>query len=144
MRLRRTAHTPTLASWPERTGRARVLVEDTDPASAWAAQHLLERQGYDVAVCGGPEALGGCPLVEEGCCPLAQDADVVFTSLRLSRPGNRQVVEAVAARWPDRPLIVEATRPDADTHADLLDGCRLLVAPVTSKAVEREVGAALA
>lgn len=143
MHLRRRRRKRAPGEWPERQGRARVLVEEADPASGWAVQKLLQNEGYDVAVCGGPEILGRCFLVEDGRCPLAEGADVVLNSLSLSQPDRREVVEALRARLPGTPVIVGVPQPQAAKHAALLEGCRLMVFPPASGTIKREVRGAL-
>lgn len=144
MHLRRRRGKRAPGEWPERQGRARVLVEEADPASGWVVEKLLQNEGYDVAVCGGPEILGRCFLVTDGRCPLAEGADVVLNSLSLSQPDRREVVEALRARLPDTPVIVGVPLPQAAKHAVLLEGCRLMDFPPTSGTIKREVHEALA
>ena len=143
MHLRRRRWERAPGEWPERQARARVLVEEADPASGWAVQKLLQNEGYDVAVCGGPEVLGRCFLVEDDRCPLAEGADVILNSLSLSQPDRREVVEALRARLPGTPVIVGVPQPQAAEHAALLEGCRLMVFPPDSGTIKREVRGAL-
>lgn len=142
LRQRREKRGP--GEWPGRQGRTRVLVEEADPALGWAVQKLLQNEGYDVAVCGGPEALGRCFLVEDGRCPLAEGADVILNSLSLSQPDGREVVAALRARLPGTPIIVGVPQPQAANHAALLEGCRLMAFPPTSGTIKREVRGVLA
>lgn len=143
MCLRRRTEEGSPGEWSPRRGRGRVLVEEPDRAVAWATERLLEREGYDVAVCGGPAVIGRCPLVEDGACPLAEGADVVLNDLSLVRQGDRAVILAIRARLPETPLIVEAPGPRAAANVDLLEGCTLLASPVSAEMIRREVGGAL-
>ena len=144
MHLRRRRRKRAPGEWPERQGRARVLVEEADPASGWVVEKLLQSEGYDVAVCGGPEILGRCFLVEDGRRPLAEGADVVLNTLSLSQPDRREVVEALSVRLPGTAVIVGVPLPQAAEHAVLLEGCRLMDFPPTSGTMKREVREALA
>lgn len=143
MCLRRRIEDGAPGDWLPRRGRARVLVEEADPAVGWATERVLEREGYDVAVCGGPAVIGRCPLVEDGACPLAEGADVVLNDLSLARVDDREVLVAIKARLPQTPLLVEAPRPRAARNAEVLAGCRLLASPVTAEMIRREVARAL-
>ena len=46
-------------TWPDSHDRPRVLVEHADGAVRAMAERYLSREGYQVATCGGPPALGG-------------------------------------------------------------------------------------
>jgi DNA-binding NtrC family response regulator len=120
-------------SWPERAGRPRVLVEDHDGATRTASIAILQRAGYDAAGCPGPAELAGgrCPLVDSGKCALAQDADAIVCSLRLSARANADVLRAHRRAHPSVPVIVEVTGPQAKALGHLLDGCRQVAFPFT-------------
>lgn len=131
--------------WPTRSGRARVLVEDADGASQWAVRGILAQARYDVAVCDGPERLPKhrCPLVTDGRCSLAEGADVVLNSLPLTHEPNRDLLDALRARLPETPVIVEETRLRASRYQDAMGGCRLLPAPTNGRAILTAVDATL-
>lgn len=101
-------------SWPEPTGAPRILVENPDPAMAWANARELDRAGYQVVTCLGPEGapdlfpFGRCRLVDRGVCPLAEDADVVVFGLRFGHDRSRGVFRALRAAHPGLPICVEA------------------------------------
>jgi hypothetical protein len=136
----------TAGHWPDRAdGRARVLVEESDGAQAWATQQLLERHGYDVAVCEGPMGHGGapCPLVRTGQCPLAEGADVILNGFSLSNRENREVMKALRRRVPATTTIVEVPLPEARRRADLLEGCRVAAQPLSPQRLLVEVDRAL-
>ena len=136
-------------SWPQRSGRARVLVES--PHDDYRSEHalVLETAGYDVAVCSGPthsaqEGPGcGCPLVVEGRCALVDGADVVISSTRLT--DGRDIVEHLTARS-SAVVVVEGAAPDLERDRDVLRDARLLPLPVNThdllRAVEDAVGGA--
>src|SRR5579875_3713802 len=87
----------------------RVLVEAQDGAEALARVHVLESHGYDAVWCPGPHRPDGadCPLVRGDGCPLADEVEVVVSSLDLEEPGTRKVLEAMAREHPELPVIVE-------------------------------------
>lgn len=125
--------------------RPTVLVESEDGAVQWAAQRALERQGYDVLVCGGPKNLPRhhCPLVTSGYCPLVERADVIFNTLPLADLRNLAVVEALKREATGTPVIVEVACPSVERQAEALSGCRVLFSPVGSAELVEEVRAAL-
>jgi CheY-like chemotaxis protein len=106
------------AAWPERAGRARVLIEDSDGGTSAAARQILQKAGYDVAVCCGPEYLSDrrCPLVADGTCAAAAGADVILCSLRLGMPENAAVVRALRAQHPSTPIVISVTEPRPDSR----------------------------
>jgi len=84
--------------WPERSGRARVLIEHPDPATVWAEAEAMRDAGYDVAVCAGPTRASdrtskptACPLLVDGRCALVDHAVVVESPVTEGR-----LLEAVA------------------------------------------------
>jgi CheY-like chemotaxis protein len=108
-----------------------VLIEDPDGAVRSSAARFLQREGFDVAVCAGPEAMEGssCPEVSDGACPLVEDADLVYTSLRWSRPDGREVLRAHRRCYPETPVVVEICQPQAAQVGELLDGCHVVHVP---------------
>jgi CheY-like chemotaxis protein len=133
-----------LPTWPERSGKVRVLVEDDDGATGMAAVNILKDEGYDAMTCGGPAELSGgrCPLVDRGRCGLVGGADVVVCSLRLSSSDNAEVLRAVKRLHPTTPIVVEVTEPQATALGHLLDGCEKVAFPFTRKPLLRAVSAA--
>lgn len=133
-------------SWPPRTGRPRVLLEDPDGAILAVTESFLSREGFDVATCSGPEEMGrrSCPLVSQGRCELVEEADVVYTSLRWSYPESRDVLQALRARHPRTPVVVEMTQPQVERFRDLLQGCYLVWVPAGREATVAAIRRALA
>jgi hypothetical protein len=125
--------------------RPRVLIENSDYGTAYAAERILERRGYEVSVCGGPDHLRGrrCPLVAEGRCELVDDADVVVHGLDPDRPDHRAVLAALREERPSVPIVAEMTAAAAERHADLLEGCTVVSFPVTTEPLRAAVRTAI-
>ena len=126
--LRRT-RTLEPGAWAEDRGRPRILVEDPDGAVRTASQHILERAGYEVVTCAGPEPGRRCAEVAAPGCALLRDADVVYTSLDWHRPEHREVLRAQRAHHPDLPVVVEISRPEGAKQPELLAGCEVVHLP---------------
>ncbi|HEX9681738.1 MAG TPA: hypothetical protein VGA13_01530 [Acidimicrobiales bacterium] len=122
-----------------------VLIEESDPAVRWAESELLKRDGYDVVTCAGPDDLprGVCPLVRDGHCDLAENADVIVHNLRQRLLGNRQVLDALREHVPDTPVIVEATQPEMRDDPDRFAGTIVVRFPVSSSSLRSAVAGAL-
>ena len=133
-------------SWSPRTGRPRVLLEDPDGAILAVTDSFLVGEGFDVATCGGPEAMGrrSCPLLSQGRCDLVEQADVVYTSLQWHHAQSRDVLQALRARHPRTPVVVEMTQPHVERFRDLLQGCYLVRVPAGRKAKVAAIRRALA
>ena len=123
----------------------RVLLEVDDGAEAFARLRVLERAGYHVSWCPGPDGhpTRRCPLVTEGSCPLADDADVVVTALRLHHDSTREVLGALARAKPELPVVVEATAPSAKRWAAAVGDRPVVYAPTSSTELVAAVGEAL-
>lgn len=126
--------------------RPRVLLETPDPGDAFACWRILERNGYEVSWCPGPDGSppGTCPLVTSGQCALAGDADVIVSSLGLRRSSARCVLGALRRRLPDTPVIVAATASASHQWVPLLAGRRTLRLPMTAPALLASVEEAVA
>lgn len=119
-----------------REGPLRVVVEDADGAAPWAWRRVLERAGYMVATCGGPDANGGmCRLVDTGRCELVEGADVILYNLNASHAANASVLDVLRERAAHVPTIVVMPEPDIPRHRERLLGCVVLLAPPTASAV---------
>lgn len=142
--LRRT-RTLEPGAWAEGEARPRVLVEDPDGAVLAASRRILEREGFEVATCAGPEPGHRCPEVTSAGCPLMQGVDVIYSSLDWHEPEHREVLEAQRAHHPGVPVIVEIARPQAAHEEALLEGCEVVHMPadgaVMVAAVRRALGA---
>ncbi len=132
--------------WPGRMDwRARVLVENSDPATGYAMQKLLTDEAFDVQYCGGPDHLRRhrCPLVTQGKCSLVEGADVVVHSLNLDRADQAAVLRGIREVHPDTPVVVEVPTPVLEKHADLLEGFTIVPMPATSTSLVNAVRHAL-
>ena len=129
-------------AWSRSGGTAaKVLIEYEDYGVAFAAERLLDRHGYSVAVCGGPKHLRGrrCPLVTSGECSLVDRADVVVHGLDLECGANRAVLETIRRTRPERRVVVEAAESARVDSRQLLDGCEVVSFPMHSNALVQAV-----
>jgi hypothetical protein len=129
--------------WPWR-GARRVLVEHPDREAGLALASALRGAGYAVAVCPGPESPDPCPLAGDEGCAAAHDADAVFFSLGLGSPAAREVLRALTTSLEDAPILVAATRDEADEWRELVRGCTVVSPSVPPYQLVRLVDAALA
>ena len=106
----------------------RVLVEHRDEAAGLALASSLREAGYAVAVCPGPDKAERCPLAGRRSCVTTNN--VIVSSLDLDRPEAREAVQALRARCPNTPLIVEVA-PGKEAGWDFLAGCDLVVSPIS-------------
>lgn len=101
------------ANWPRLTEgseeKLRVLLEVKDPAEAWSYWRLLGSHGYDVSWCSGPTATHACVLVEDGHCPLLDEADFVVTALKPGDEYDRPVLEHLHDQDCMKPIIAVGT-----------------------------------
>jgi hypothetical protein len=138
-RLRRRQRCIEPGEWPERSGRARVLIEHPDGMALWTEAEALREAGYDVAVCKGPsEEAGACPLLAEGRCALADEADLVVTTPSLQ--DGRRIVAALAER--PAALVVEGPRNALALGGYRVDGATVPY-PLTTEALVAAVGETL-
>jgi hypothetical protein len=118
----------------------KVLLEYPDYATPSVLASVLADEGYRVAVCEGPgDAPGTCRLLNDNACPLAEDADVIFNGLGLGAEEHRRILAELRATYPDTPVVVETTEPDAAAHTELLAGCTLSGSPLTSDRLRRSI-----
>lgn len=114
--------------------RPRVLVEHADGAMRWAAERVLRRHGYDVAVCGGPDDNGGpCPLVVRGDCELVEGADVIVNCFDLDERRNRDVVSSLHDVTSETAVVLSVPRYQAAAHPELADGCEVVPPVLTTE-----------
>lgn len=74
-------------TWTWKSGSPRVLLECAPHDSPDIIAEVIRREGYEVAVCTGPDQSHPCDLLEHGSCALVGDADVVVNLLG-SQTGN--------------------------------------------------------
>jgi DNA-binding response OmpR family regulator len=125
-------------------GRPRVLIEHPDESVGLELASILRTAGYAVAVCPGPERAEHCPLTGPEGCAVAHGADVVVSSLGVSRPEAREVLVALRERCPATPIVVVASPEDEDEWQDLPGECELIASPVVPEELVTCVRGALA
>lgn len=133
---------PSVPEWSnERTG-TRVLLEVPDPLVRDSLERDLAARGYQVLACGGPslEPDEGvtCPVLRQERCPAVSGADVVVSTMSLTRPITRLIQRRVA-RYGHPPLILAAPEHVVDTHGDGMTPYQVF--PVAPEAVARMVEA---
>jgi hypothetical protein len=120
--------------------RVRVLLECQHTDSPAIIASVIERDGYAVRTCAGPDA-GRCELVAHGHCGLVEGADVVVNLLRDPVEGPR-IADAVASRRRPPALVVERPRPKpGEVLPD--DGATVVHPPVTRAALTAAIDEAL-
>lgn len=122
--------TVTLTPQPWRWSRPRVLVEHPDETVGLEIAGALRLAGYAVAICGGPQQPGQCPLADSDGCPAAQDADLVVSCLGYESEAAREVLRALRVRCPRVPLVVELPLEPAGVR-EVAEGCHAIAAPAT-------------
>lgn len=125
------------AAVPDRHGPPwRLLVESPDPGLAISNFDAFRDAGFDVTVCGGPDAHAGeCPVVRGEPCPLMAGADIVLFDLdgdpprrsEVLAPRRSQVLAAMRANRPGLPIVVMSAAAAPETAS----GCRT-IRPTTS------------
>ena len=110
----------TTASWPPDDDRPRVLVEVA--GRRWAGERAAERAGVATVMCSGPAGRKrhGCPVLEGGHCPLADDADAIIVLLDPDDERTTTLVDAHRRAVPGRPVLVRRSVRDDQGGAD---GC---------------------
>lgn len=130
-------------SWgDEDDERVRVLIECQHTDSPAIIASVIERDGYAVRTCEGPDA-GRCELVEHGHCGLVDGADVVVNMLRDPVEGPR-IADAVAAVRRPPALVVERSRPKDAVGLDVPpSGPTVVHTPITRAALLAAIDDAL-
>jgi hypothetical protein len=112
-------------SWPPGDHRPHVLVEVA--GRRWAGERAAEAAGLITAMCAGPSARGehGCPVLDGGRCPLADDADAIIVLLDPQDERSAQLVQAHRDRSPGTPVLVRHLPSDDGVGevATLAPGC---------------------
>ena len=132
-------------------GRPRVVLECGPSDAPDLVAGVIERHGFEVRVCEGPDRRHPCSLVADGACTLVSGADVVVNLLR-AEPGEpaAAVLPAVAGeRRPPGIVVGQVSRsgarePDPSTRAG--SGAAVVVeahSPVTTSALIGAIGEAL-
>ena len=121
--------------------RPRVLVEEEDGAVRAAIVEMLEDAGFESAGCGGPDtqASGHCPLENHEECGAATKADVIFCSLRMSDPRNRQILKSLKRLHRNTPIVVEVPKPQAASLHGSLIGTHVVYTPITRRSLTKAV-----
>lgn len=115
LRPRRRRTSP--SGWEGTRSGRRILVEHGDEEVRDLLRRQLVEHGYRVATCAGPVDLGDhveCPVLSDQRCPAVDDADAIISGMDLTLAANRQLVAALAADEPHRPVIVDPRLRVAD------------------------------
>jgi hypothetical protein len=115
-----TGPTPT---WPPDDPRPRLLVEVA--GRRWSGEAAADAAGLATAMCAGPAARGehGCPVLEGGRCPLADDADAIIVLLDPKDERSVRLVEAHREQSPGTPVFVRHGLPQGSGCQDVaVDG----------------------
>ncbi len=93
-------------SWPPADDRPKVLVEVA--GGRWAGERPASDAGLATALCSGPQRRRrtGCPVLEGGRCPLADDADVIVVLLDPDADQTRRLIAEHARQHPGVPILV--------------------------------------
>ena len=109
--------------------RPRVLVEEEDDAVRAAIVEMLKDAGFESVGCGGPDtqSSGHCPLENHEECGATTQADVIFCSLRMSDPRNRQILKGLKRLHRNTPIVVRGTKAAGGKPPRITDRhtCRL-------------------
>jgi hypothetical protein len=112
-------------TWPPTERRTRVLVEVA--GRRWAGERAAEAAGLATAMCAGPAARGehGCPVLDGGSCPLADDADAIIVLLDPDDERTDELVRAHRERSPGTPVLVRHQPTAARDGSDVpvASGC---------------------
>lgn len=121
--------------------RPRVLVEEEDGAVRAAIMEMLDDAGFESVGCGGPDtqSSGHCPLENHEECGAATQADVIFCSLRMSDPRNRQVLKGLKRLHRNTPIVVEVPKPQAASLHGSLIGTHVVYTPITRRSLTKAV-----
>ena len=105
-------------TWPPGERRPRVLVEVA--GRRWAGEQVADAAGLATAMCAGPQARGshGCPVLDGGRCPLADEADAIIVLLDPDDERTAQLVRAHREQSPGIPVLVRHHSPSLDGGDD--------------------------
>jgi len=104
-----------LPSWPTGAEGRKVLVATS--GGRWSGEDAAAAAGCVTAVCSGPKLRqrGGCPVLEGGRCPLADDADAIIVLLDPGDDQTKRLVELHREQRPGVPLLVVACPDEPGT-----------------------------
>ena len=95
--------------WDPASRHPRVLIECPASASPSIVAQDVERLGFAVRTCVGPQDRGGCDLIDKGVCSLVSGADVVVNMLHSEDPSAQSVLGAVMGERRPPATVVELT-----------------------------------
>ncbi len=109
-------------TWPAGDRRLRVLVEVA--GRRWSGEAAADAAGLATAMCAGPASRGehGCPVLDGGRCPLADEADAIIVLLDPADERSSRLVRAHCEQSPGTPVLVRH-HVDAADDASAPDGC---------------------
>jgi len=92
-----------MPGWPEQVTGRKVLVEQRSFFENYQVA-ALRAAGDEIRQCAGPRRVTGraCPLVTDGRCRLAEEADLILPLLPGDDEDCARVLEAHRERWPGR------------------------------------------
>jgi ribosomal protein S18 acetylase RimI-like enzyme len=112
-------------TWPSGERRPHVLVEVA--GRRWAGERAAEAAGLATAMCAGPAARGdhGCPVLDGGRCPLADEADAIIVLLDPDDERSARLVQAHREQSPGTPVLVRHRPSDdgVDDRPAVAPGC---------------------
>ncbi|MFN8053530.1 MAG: hypothetical protein U0Q22_18980 [Acidimicrobiales bacterium] len=109
--------------WAWRTDTPRVLLECAAHDSPEIVADAIRREGYEVAVCTGPDPSHPCDLLHHGACELVDHADVVVNLLH-SRTGDEVGTHVASMRRP--PAMVKQTAPASSSRPGTVPDSRVV------------------
>lgn len=95
-----------LPSWPPKAEGHKVLVAAR--GGRWSGEDAADEAGCVTAVCSGPKIRqhGGCPVLDGGRCPLADQADAIVVLLDPEDEQTQRLVELHHEQRPGVPIFV--------------------------------------
>ncbi|MEI2699970.1 MAG: hypothetical protein V9E94_17135 [Microthrixaceae bacterium] len=98
--------------------KVRVLVECPPEHTPDVIAGILERNGYAVRTCEGPDKRHHCPLVTTGSCNLVSGADVVVNLFGGSNPHTSEVLTAITDERRPPAVVTEVPAPEIQRRDD--------------------------
>lgn len=95
--------------WDPASRQPRVLIECPASASPSIVAQVVQRHGFSVRTCVGPQDRGRCDLIDNGVCSLVSGADVVVNMLHSEDPAAGAVLGAVMGERRPPATVVELT-----------------------------------